>query len=63
MLGKHLRQNNVTIALNLLYAKKKKNYLAYVLKTTTNCAKQVILLTSSNRQNLWNYFAVKNLSS
>ena len=41
-------KNNVTITLNVLYAKKEKIYPAYVLKHSSNCEKQVILLIISN---------------
>ena len=35
-------KNNVTIALNVLYAKKEKIYPAYVSKHKSNCEKQVL---------------------
>ena len=41
-------KNNVTIALNVLYAKKEKIYPAYVSKHNSNCEKQVILLMIPN---------------
>ena len=40
---KKIKKNNVTTALNVLYAKKEKMYPAYVLKNYSNCEKQVIL--------------------
>ena len=45
---KKLEKNNVTIALNVLYAKKGKIYPAYVSKHNSNCEKQVILLMIPN---------------
>ena len=50
--------NNVTIALNVLYAKKAKIYPAYVSKHNSNCEKQIIILMIPNR-NGWNCFTVK----
>ena len=50
MIGKNLRKNNLTIALNVLYAKKEKVYPTYVLKHNSNREKQVILLIISNRE-------------
>ena len=43
-------KNNVTIALNDLYAKKEKIYPAYVSKYNSNHEKQVILLIISNKK-------------
>ena len=43
-------KNNVTIALNVLYAKKEKIYPAYVSKHNSNRVKQVILLMISNEE-------------
>ena len=54
------KKNNVTIALNVLYAKKEKIYPAYVLKHNSNREKQVILLMISNWEKQWHYLAVKN---
>ena len=53
---KKIEKNNVTIALNILCAKKEKKYLAFVLnhayisKHNLNREKQVILLMISNRK-------------
>ena len=47
---KKFEKNNVTIALNVLYAKKEKIYPAYVSKYNSNREKQVILLMISNRE-------------
>ena len=44
VIGKKIEKNNVTIALNVLYAKKEKIYPAYVSKHNSNHEKQVILL-------------------
>ena len=51
-------KNNVTIPLNILYAKKEKIYPAYVLKHNSNREKQVILLIVSNGKE-WHYLSVK----
>ena len=48
MIGKKSEKNNVTIALNISYAKKEKIYPAYVSKHNSNRERQVILLTLSN---------------
>ena len=45
---KKLEKKNVTIALNVLYAKKEKIYPAYVSKHNSNREKQVILLMIPN---------------
>ena len=52
-------KNNVTIVLNVLYAKKK-NCPAYVSKHNSNLEKQIILLMIPNREG-WHYLAVKKL--
>ena len=57
-----MEKNNVTIALNVLYAKKEKIYPGYVSKHSSNREKQVMLLMISNREG-WHYLAVKNLSA
>ena len=54
-------KNNVTIALNVLYAKKEKMYPAYLLKHNSNREKQVILLMIPNSEG-YPYLAVKKLS-
>ena len=53
---KKFEKNNVTIALNVLYAKKEKIYPAYVSKHNSNCEKQVILLMIPNGEG-WHYLA------
>ena len=62
MIGKKSEKNNVTIALNVLYAKKEKIYPAYVSKYNSNCEKQVILLMIPNGE-VWHYLVVKKLSA
>ena len=49
---KRFEKNNVTIALNVLYAKKEIIYPAYVSTYNSNCEKQVILLMISNRKTM-----------
>ena len=58
---KKFEKNNVTIALNVLYAKKEKIYPAYVSKHNSNREKQVILLMISNGEKIWDHLAVKRL--
>ena len=48
--SKNFEENNLTIALNVLHAKKQKIYPAYVSKHTLNHEKQVILLTILNKK-------------
>ena len=59
---KKLEKNNVTIALNVLYAKKENIYPAYVSKYNSNQEKQVFLLMIPNEEG-WHYLAVKKLSA
>ena len=59
---KKIELNNVTIALNVLYAKKEKIHPAYVSKRNSNCEKQVILLMIPNGE-AWHYLAVMKLSA
>ena len=49
-MGKNLRKNNLTIALNVSYAKKEKRYPAYVSKHNSDLEKQVILLMILNEE-------------
>ena len=44
MIEKEIEKNNLTIALNVSYAKKEKHYPTYVSKHNSNRQKQVILL-------------------
>ena len=57
--SKRIEKNNVTTAYDVLHAKKKKKYPAYVSKHNSNCEKQVIFLMISNREKQWHYVAVK----
>ena len=59
---KKIEKNNVTIALNVLYAKKEKIYPAYVSKHNSNREKQVIFLMIRNEEKQ-HYIAVKQLSA
>ena len=52
-------KSNLKIALNVLYAKINKTYLAYVLKYNLKREGQVILLMITNKKG-WYYIAVKN---
>ena len=63
---KKFKKNNVTIALNVWYAKKEKIYPAYVSKRNSNSEKQVILLmipnaegSEANTLRRWHYLAKK----
>ena len=47
---KKFEKNNITTALNVLYASNEKIYPAYVSKHNSNHEKQVILLMISNRE-------------
>ena len=57
---KTFEKNNVTIALNVLYVKKEKIYLAYISNHNSNREKRVILLIFPKREK-WLFLAVKNL--
>ena len=64
------REKNVTVALNVLYAKKEKIYPAYVSKDISNHGNQVILLMISDEGKFKarskvqrHYLAVKKLSA
>ena len=59
---KTFEKNNLTIAVNVLYANNKKIYPAYVSKQRSNHKKQVILLMIPNRKGR-HYLAVKKLSA
>ena len=45
-----MEKNNVTIALNVLYAKKEKIYPGYVSEHNLNREKQIILLMIPNKE-------------
>ena len=62
MIGKTIEKNDVTIALNVLYAKKEKIYPSYVSNHSSNREKQVIILMILNGEKVWHYLAVKKLS-
>ena len=57
-----LEKNSVTVALNVLYAKKEKIYPAYVSGHNSDRKKQVILLMIPNVEK-WHYLALKKLSA
>ena len=54
---------NVTISLNVSYAKKEKIYPAYISKYNSNHEKQVILLMIWNGEKQWHYLAIKKPSA
>ena len=45
---KRFEKNNVTTALNVLYAKREKIYRAYLSKNNSNCENRIILLMNPN---------------
>ena len=49
-------KNSLTIAVNVLYAKKVKTYPAFVSEHNSNCEKQAILLVIPNGEG-WHYLA------
>ena len=59
---KIIDKNNITITLNVLYAKKEKIYPVYVSKYNPNCKKHAIILIIRNRKG-WYYLSVKKLSA
>ena len=59
---KKFEENNLTIALNVLYTKKEKIYSGYVPKHNSNLENQVILLIIPNGEQ-WDDLAVKKLSA
>ena len=62
MIGKRLKKNNLTIALNVLYIKEKKNMSSLYLKNL-NCKQQIILALIPNKEKVgWYYLVVKQLS-
>ena len=61
---KLFEKNNSTIALNILYIKKKEKSPAYISKMNLNCEKQIILLMIPNKEKEgWHYLVVKILSA
>ena len=62
MIGKRLRKNNPTIALNILYTKEKEILPAYTSKHNSTCAKQINLSIILNQQKEGlNHLAVQKL--
>ena len=59
---KKSEKKNVTIALNVLYAKKEKICPAFVSKHNSDCEKKVILLMISSGEK-WHYLGVKKLTA
>ena len=59
---KEFEKNNVTIALNVLYAKNEKIYLAFLSKNNSYCEKQAILLMISNGEKQ-HYLELKKIIS
>ena len=62
MIQKKIEKNNLTIVLNVLYAKKEKIYPVYVSKNNSKRGKQVIPLMTPNRAGR-HYLAIKKLSA
>ena len=53
-------KNNPTIALNILYTKKKEIFRAYIPKQNSTCEKQIIILMIPNEEKEgWPYPPVK----
>ena len=64
MIGKNIEKNNVTIALNVLYAKKEKLNPASISKHNSNWGKKVILwMIWNGEKGQWHYLAAKKLST
>ena len=60
---KTFEKNNLTIALNVLYIKEKKNMSSLYLKNL-NCKQQIILALIPNKEKVgWYYLVVKQLSA
>ena len=59
---KIFEKNNLAIALNILYAKYEKIYLASIWKHNSNCEKQVTVLMILNTYD-WHYIVVKELKN
>ena len=57
---KKFENNNMKIALSVLYAKKEEIYPSYVSEHNSNPEKQLILLMISNRENCFHSFATEN---
>ena len=52
---KKVKQNNPTINLKVLYAKKEKSYPAYVLKHNSKREKQIFFLMLSSKERAYSY--------
>ena len=55
-------KNKLTIAINILYAKKEKNICSYLSKHTSNRKKPVVILMIPNGEG-WHYLVAKKLST
>ena len=55
-----IQKNNVTIAVNIFYAKKEKIYSAYFSKHNSNQEREIIFLMISNGEK-WHYLTLKKL--
>ena len=56
---KKFEKNNVTVAFNVLLAKREIIFPVYVSKHNSNREKKIIFLMISNAKKLWHYLAVK----
>ena len=62
MIGKLLRKNNPTIALNILYVKEKEICPAYISKINSNCEKTNNSINVSKKEKEgWYYLAVRKV--
>ena len=59
---KNIDKNNLTIALNVLYANNKKIYPAYVSKQNSSYETQIFRLMVPNGEG-WHYFTIRKLST
>ena len=67
MIEKKIETDNITIALNVLYAKKEKRCPSYVSKHNSNGEKHIVLLMIPNGEKIkvryqgqWYYLALNN---
>ena len=58
-----MKKNNRTVALNILYIKKKQICTAYISKIYSNSEKQLVFLMAPNEEEGCYYLAVKKLSA
>ena len=64
MIGKRLKKNNLTIALNILYTREKKILPVSISNHNSTCEKTIILLMiANNEKEGWHYLEVKKLST